>query len=133
MSKSPQYNQQTEPKQSEVEEICIYQNLESGCHSIGSQLPISSENKCQKESQGTMSESSHVQWCFHSAKSTFMFTTMQPRYITEQTIRVVRESFNIRQKLGLFVLGFTHILNLPTVCIKVTRVCGWVQHFDFKI
>ena len=32
MNKSPQYNQQTEPKQckSEVEEICIYQNLESG-------------------------------------------------------------------------------------------------------
>ena len=32
MNKSPQYNQQTEPKQckSEVEEIFIYQNLESG-------------------------------------------------------------------------------------------------------
>ena len=37
MSKSPQYNQQTGPKQckSEVEVILIYQNLESGCHSIG--------------------------------------------------------------------------------------------------
>ena len=36
MNKSPQYNQQTKPKQckSEVEEISIYQNLESGCHSI---------------------------------------------------------------------------------------------------
>ena len=36
MSKSPQYNQQTEPKQckSEVEEI--YQKLEKGCHSIPS-------------------------------------------------------------------------------------------------
>ena len=34
MNKSPQYNQQTEPKQckSEVEEICIQQNLESGRH-----------------------------------------------------------------------------------------------------
>ena len=32
----PQANQQTEPKQrkSEVEEICIYQNLESAHHSI---------------------------------------------------------------------------------------------------
>ena len=32
MNKSPQYNQQTEPKQckSEVEEICIHQNLETG-------------------------------------------------------------------------------------------------------
>ena len=38
MSKSPQYNQNTEPKQckSEVEEICIYQpGMKSGCHSIG--------------------------------------------------------------------------------------------------
>ena len=36
MNKSPQYNQQTDPKQwkSEVEEICIYQSLESGRHSI---------------------------------------------------------------------------------------------------
>ena len=36
MNKSHQYNQQTEPNQykSEVEEMCIYQNLESGCHSI---------------------------------------------------------------------------------------------------
>ena len=42
MKKSPQYNQQTEPKQckSEIEEICVHQNLETG--------PISatiSENK----------------------------------------------------------------------------------------
>ena len=31
MSKSPQYNQQTEPKQSksEAEEMCIHQNLET--------------------------------------------------------------------------------------------------------
>ena len=41
MSKSPQYNQNTEPKQckSEVEEICIYQpGMESGCHSIGTYI-----------------------------------------------------------------------------------------------
>ena len=32
MNKSPQYNQQTEPKQckSEIEEICIHQNPETG-------------------------------------------------------------------------------------------------------
>ena len=32
MNKSPQYNQQTEPKQCkcEVEEICIHPNLENG-------------------------------------------------------------------------------------------------------
>ena len=36
MNKSPQYNQQTEPKQcrSEVDEIYVYQNLESDHHSI---------------------------------------------------------------------------------------------------
>ena len=44
MNKSPQYNQQTEPKQckSEVEGICIYQNLES-CHHHN--IYIISENK----------------------------------------------------------------------------------------
>ena len=31
MNKRPQYNQQSK---SEVEEICIYQNMEIGCHSI---------------------------------------------------------------------------------------------------
>ena len=36
MNKSPRYNQQIEPKQckSEFEKIFIYQNLESGRHSI---------------------------------------------------------------------------------------------------
>ena len=36
MNENPQYNQQIEPKQykSEVEEICISQNLESCRHSI---------------------------------------------------------------------------------------------------
>ena len=32
MKKSPQYNQQS--KYSDVEEICIYQNMESGRHSV---------------------------------------------------------------------------------------------------
>ena len=36
MNKSPQYNQQTEPKQSKskVEDICIHQNMETGNPSI---------------------------------------------------------------------------------------------------
>ena len=36
MNKSLQYNLQTEAKhcKSDVEKICIYQDLESGCHSI---------------------------------------------------------------------------------------------------
>ena len=39
MNKSPQYNQHSK---SEVEEICIYQNMESGCHSIYIGLKINS-------------------------------------------------------------------------------------------
>ena len=35
------------------------------------------------------------------------------------------ESFNIKQKLGLFVLRVTHISNLPIVCVKLMRVGGW--------
>ena len=58
MKRSPKHNQQSK---SEVEEICIYQNMESGCHDTASL----SENKwwvpCQTESQATISESSHVQ------------------------------------------------------------------------
>ena len=63
MNKSPQYNQQTEPKQckSEVEEICIYQNLETrGCYSI--YLRIDSGFHARKNpNQQYPSESSHVQ------------------------------------------------------------------------
>ena len=41
MSKNPQYDQKTEPKQCKTKTVklmkyaAIYQNLESGCHSIG--------------------------------------------------------------------------------------------------
>ena len=57
MNKSCQYNQQSK---SQVEEICIYQKMESGRHSTASL----SENKhwvpCQKESQATISESNNI-------------------------------------------------------------------------
>ena len=33
MKRSPKYNQQSK---SEVEEICLYQNMESGCHNTAS-------------------------------------------------------------------------------------------------
>ena len=44
MNKSPQYNQQTEPKEckSEVEGICSHQNMETGYQSVASYV---SENK----------------------------------------------------------------------------------------
>ena len=45
MNKSPQYNQQSK---SEVEEICIYQNMESGRHSIQLYLKINSEFHTRK-------------------------------------------------------------------------------------
>ena len=55
MNKSPQYNQQSK---SEVEEICIYKTWKVAVTAL-------SENKywvpCQKESQATISEISHVQ------------------------------------------------------------------------
>ena len=35
-----------------------------------------------------------------------------------------QEGFNIREKLGLFVAGVTHILNLPTVRVKLIQVDG---------
>ena len=63
-----------------------------------------------------------------SAKSALMFTTMQPN--AQNRPSSAWESFNVRQKLGLFVLGVTHILNLPTVCTKLAQVGGWVQHSD---
>ena len=42
MNKSPQYNQQSK---SEAEEICIYQNMESGRHSIENKYLVSSMPK----------------------------------------------------------------------------------------
>ena len=64
MNKSPQYNQQTEPKQckSEVEEICIHQNLETGLIAatilylkINSGLHVR-----ENPSEATISESSQI-------------------------------------------------------------------------
>ena len=34
------------------------------------------------------------------------------------------------QTLGVSVLEVTHISNLPTVCIKLMQVVGWVWHYD---
>ena len=78
MNKSPQYNQQTEPKQckSEVEETCIYKNLESGRYtasiSVNRWIPCQNELK-QQYMRVVTSE------MFYSAKSAFMYTTMQAK------------------------------------------------------
>ena len=78
-----------------------------------------------KESQATISKSSHVQWSFIQQK---VHLCLRPCSLDNTLNRPSSawESFNIRQKLGLFVLGVTHISNLPTVCVKLMRVGGWV-------
>ena len=81
---------------------------------------------CQKEPQATISESSHVQWSFIQQKA---HLCLRPCSLDNTLNRPSSawESFNVRQKLGLFVLGVVHhISNLPTVCIILMRVGGWV-------
>ena len=81
MNKSHQYNQQTEPKQckSEVEEMCIYQNLESGCHNIcflkKYLLGFMLEGIPLKQQYLKVSHS----MILHSVKNVFIFTSMQSR------------------------------------------------------
>ena len=104
MNNIAQYNQQTEPKQhkSEVEEICIYQNLESGCHQH-LYLKINSEIHARKNPKQQYLKVVTFSDALFSKKH--MFTTMQPSHST-----LNRPSL---------------ISNLPTVCIKLTRVGGW--------
>ena len=74
------------------------------------------------ESQATISESSHVQWSFIQLKAHLCLWSCS----LDNTLNrpsSAWESFKIRQKLDLFVLGVTHISNLPTVCVKW---CEWV-------
>ena len=76
-----------------------------------------------EEYQATISESSHVQWCFIQQKVNLH---LQPCSLdnTLNKPSSAQEGFNIREKLGLFVVGVTHILNLPTVCVKLIQVDG---------
>ena len=68
-----------------------------------------SENKlwapCQneKESQATISESSHVQWSFIQQKAHLYLRRLCNLDNTQNRPSSAWESFNIRQKLGLFV------------------------------
>ena len=67
MNKSPQYNQQTEPKQrqSEVEEIPYgstkIRKVAVTASLYLKEIPSAEWDPCQKEFQATTSESSHVQ------------------------------------------------------------------------
>ena len=86
MSKSCQYNQQTEPNQHKSE-VRKYVLTKTWKVAVTASVAIGiSENKqwfpCQKESQRKISirkQSRSVM--LHSTESVFMFATMQPRYI----------------------------------------------------
>ena len=72
MGKSPQYNQQTEPKQckSEVEEIYVFTKNWKVAVTAHRMLYLKIDSAwvpCQKESQGTISENSHVQYVYDHA------------------------------------------------------------------
>ena len=118
MSKSPQYNQQSRSK---VKEICIYQNMESGCHSIYIWKKI--VGSMPERIQAIIFESNDVQWSFIHQKA---HLCLRPCSVDNTLKRPFSawDSFNITQKLGLFVLGVIHISNLPTVCVKWMRVGG---------
>ena len=72
-NQEPHYNQQTEPKQckSEVEEICVYPNLESGYHSIGAlylKMLVSMIRKNPKQQYlkvATFSDASFSKMCIY--------------------------------------------------------------------
>ena len=81
MNKSFQYNQQTGAKQcnSEVEEICIYQNLESGCHSIFIYLKINSGFHARKNPKQKYLKVVTLSDASFSKHAAYMFTSMQRR------------------------------------------------------
>ena len=87
-----------------------------------------SENKywvpCQKESQATKSEISHVQWSFIHQK---VHLCLRPCSLDNILNRPYSgwENFNIRRKLDLLVLGVTHISTLRTVCVKLMGLALW--------
>ena len=74
--------------------------------------------------QATIPESSHVQWFFIQQKGHLCW---QPCSLDNTLNRSssAGESFKIKEKLCLFVLGVIHISNLPTICIKLMRVGVW--------
>ena len=86
----------------------------------------------QKQSIARLSKSSHVQWSFIQQKAHFY---LRPCSLDNTLYRPLSawKSFNIRQKLDLFILGVTQISDLPTICIKLTWVGRWVYRSDVKI
>ena len=91
--------------------------------------PIPENNSwvpCQRKSEVTISEGSQIQLSFIQQK---VHVCLRPCSLDNTLNRTSSawESFNIRQKLGLLVLGVTHhISNLPTICVKLMRMGGWV-------
>ena len=75
--------------------------------------------------------SSHIQWSFIQQKAHLCL----PLCNLDNTINKPSsawESFNIRQKLSVFVFEVTHISNLSTVCLNLMRVGELVYHSGVK-
>ena len=82
-------------------------------------LKVNSGFRAKKNPKQKYLWSSHVEWCFIQQKAHLCLWPCSLDNTLNRPSSAL-ESFNIRQKLGLFVLGVTHILNLPTVCVKRT-------------
>ena len=92
---------------SDVEGICIYQNMEGGRHSsiyIYIWKLIKIVDFMPETIQATIPESSHVQWFFIQQKGHLCW---QPCSLDNTLNRSssAGESFKIKEKLCLFVLG----------------------------
>ena len=123
MKKSPQFNQQTEPKQckSEVWEICIYRNLESGRHQhlylqINSGFHARKNPKQQYLKVVTFSDASF---------------NKQHIYVYDHVAQIIHHHaiISCKNQACLFYRSFT-IQNLPTVWINLTQVGGGIQHSE---
>ena len=95
----------------------LYLKINTGFHAR--------KNPKQQYLKVTISESSHVQWSFIQQK---VHLCLRPCSLDNTlTDHPVHEKvLTFRQKLDMFVLGVTHISNLPTVCVKLMQVGGWV-------
>ena len=107
MNKSPQYNQQTDPKQckSEIEENCIMNLPKPGKWPSPQHLYLKINSGFHAKKNLKQQYLKVVTFSDALFSKKHMFTTMQPSHST-----LNRPSL---------------ISNLPTVCIKLTREGGW--------
>ena len=118
MNKSPLYNQQSK---SEVEEICIYQNMESISENKNSGFHTRKNSNQQYLHKVVM----FSDWSFIQQKTHLCLWPYSPD-ITHWIDNPAHEKvLNIRQKLGLFVLrGHSHIESSHS--LSLIDASGWV-------